>query len=111
MDLLKPLVRHLTHRYFLRRDGYATLEPERELAKSEYLPLEKLNELRLQRLRSLLQFCQEHNSFYQGRFKESGLDVNKISTLDDLSQLPIMTKENIRTASNDLFSNSHRSSH
>ena len=107
MDLLKPLIRHITYPYFLKRDGYATHGYEQALAQSQYFTPVQLAEHRTNLLRTLLQYCQQHNAFYRERIEKCNIDINNLTSIDVLTKLPILTKDDIRKAGDNLFSISH----
>lgn len=47
------------------------------------------------RLQALLAYVQEHSAFYQSRFKEKGIDIRSIKTLDDLTKIPVTAKDDL----------------
>jgi phenylacetate-CoA ligase len=96
VDILRPIVSSFTWNAYLRRDGY-DLRPLRSfLNDSQYYPLEKLHQLQLERLRSLIVFAARENDFYRERFRTIGFDPGDLRTLGDFSALPILTKDDIR---------------
>jgi phenylacetate-CoA ligase len=114
MDLLKPIVKYLTHGFYMRRDGLNVEHYSKELNKSQYYSADELKHLQFEKLKRLLEFCYSGNSFYQRRFKECGFNPGDFRELGDLEKLPILTKDDIRTASESLFSkgyNKNNSSH
>ncbi|WP_366931340.1 phenylacetate--CoA ligase [Methanolobus sp.] len=46
----------------------------------------------------LLKRVTKGSPFYQKKFAESGVDISKIKTLEDISKLPLTTKEELRDA-------------
>ncbi len=104
MDILKPLVKHFTHDYFLRRDGY-NLRPHRTaLAASQFISADELEALQLERMFRILDFAYRHNAFYKARFKACGFEPGDLRHLSDLSRLPILTKDDIRDELGHTFS-------
>lgn len=61
----------------------------------ELLPRAELQSLQLHRLKQLLKYLGENNSFYQERLKDAGIKDYDISSLDDLSRLPFTTKSDL----------------
>lgn len=53
---------------------------------------EKLDQLQLERLRELLSFAAKHSPFYTQLFRECGLDPSNVSSIADLSKLPVLDK-------------------
>jgi len=104
MDLLKPIVKHLTFDLFMRRDGYRVDSYVKELDSSQYLSAEQVRRIQLQKLVSLLSFCRDNNEFYSERLSQTGFDPAAIRSLGEVSKLPILTKDDIRSAGDALFS-------
>ena len=63
---------------------------------SQWWPAEKLEALRLERLRALLTKVGKHVPYYRDCFKNLGFDPQKIECLTDLQKLPFLTKAVIR---------------
>jgi len=63
---------------------------------AECLPREELNKLQLDRLQQTLSLVAGHVPCYQAKFKESGFQPGDLKSLDDLSQLPFTTKDDLR---------------
>jgi len=63
---------------------------------SQWWPTEKLEALRLERLRTLLTKAGKHVPYYRDCFKNLGFDPQKIESLADLQKLPFLTKAVIR---------------
>lgn len=43
-----------------------------------------------------LLYLQQHSAFYQQMFKENGIDIAQIKTLEDLRQIPVTTKTDLQ---------------
>ncbi|PKO89916.1 MAG: capsule biosynthesis protein CapK [Betaproteobacteria bacterium HGW-Betaproteobacteria-10] len=63
---------------------------------SQWWPTEKLEALRLERLRALLTKAGKHVPYYRDTFKRLGFDPQTINSLADLEKLPFLTKAVIR---------------
>lgn len=50
------------------------------------------------RLRDLLRRVMQGSPFYQRKYREAGVDVDTIQTLEDIRKLPLTTKEELRDA-------------
>lgn len=87
--LLFPLQERLKH--------HSTVVVRRALEQSQWWSPEQLGELQLRRLQALLAHAQAHVPYYRALFSRTGFDVESVRTLDDLSQLPLLTKTDIRT--------------
>lgn len=62
----------------------------------ETLPREKLEEIELKNFRTYLKYAKEHSPFYRNRYKE--INPEDIKTKDDIRRLPLIDKEDLRTA-------------
>lgn len=63
---------------------------------SQWWSPEKLEDLRIKRLRRLLTRAGEHVPYYRDCFKMLGFDPEEIESLSDLQKLPFLTKSVIR---------------
>lgn len=104
MDLLRPIVRHLTYDLFLSRDGYDVRPARRLLARSQHIPATEIQSLQRQRLRDILEYAFHNNPFHHDRFVHAGVRPTDIRDPDILRSLPIMTKEDLRRPATELFS-------
>ena len=66
------------------------------LEKSQYFSEEQLKEIQWNKLKNLLQHAYEHVPFYKVRFDEAGITPDDIRHWDDLTRIPILTKDDIR---------------
>lgn len=55
-----------------------------------------------QKLKELLQYVSKHSGYYQQVFKENGIEIDSITSLEDLSKLPVTTKDDLQK-NNDAF--------
>jgi phenylacetate-CoA ligase len=65
--------------------------------KVETMPRDRLQELQLARLRSLVARVSRHSSFYEKVFAEAGIEPGDVRSLDDLAKLPFTTKADLRS--------------
>ena len=68
-----------------------------EMEKSQWWGAERLDALRLSRLRTLLKNAGENVPYYKRLFVELAFDPDTIETVDDLQKLPFLTKSIIKT--------------
>ena len=74
-----------------------------------YIPdIEKksLSEIKLyqeERLRELLPYLKIHSLFYRELFEKNGIDINQIKTLEDLTEIPVTTKDDLQSRTNDFL--------
>ncbi|SMB92558.1 phenylacetate-CoA ligase [Thermanaeromonas toyohensis ToBE] len=64
--------------------------------KYECLPLEKLQELQLERLKATVERVFYNVPHYRRAFQEIGLEPGDIQSLEDLAKLPFTTKDDLR---------------
>ena len=57
---------------------------------------DELIALQLQRLRATLQHAYDHVSLYRDKFDQAGVQPGDIKSLEDLGQLPVTTKQDLR---------------
>lgn len=60
------------------------------------MPRQKIEELQLERLKHLVQYCMDNIPFYNKRLTEAGVTADKIKTLDDIQYIPYTTKADLR---------------
>ena len=65
-------------------------------AELETLPQDELRQLQGQRLRQIVRYVYDHNDQYRQRFDAAGVDPDSINGVDDLSSLPLMSKDLLR---------------
>jgi phenylacetate-CoA ligase len=68
-----------------------------DLELAQWLPPDRLRELTLRRLRSLLRHARDQVPFHRERMAQAGLDPDGIRSLDDLARLPVLTKAEIQS--------------
>ncbi|MEJ2097222.1 MAG: AMP-binding protein [Deltaproteobacteria bacterium] len=65
----------------------------------ETLPREKIREIQLKNFREIFRHAKENAALYRERFK--GIDPNEIQTLEDVRQIPMLDKDDLRIAQDD----------
>lgn len=83
-----PLSNYLMNRRDILRIG-------RELIMTESLDAQALERLQLDRMRRVLSYAQQWIPFYQQRFKEVGFDARDFQRLEELRQIPPLTREEV----------------
>lgn len=68
-----------------------------ELERNQWLSPEGLRALQLQKIQQIVEHAYVNVPFYRQRFVEIGLHPGDIKTLEDFHQLPVLTKQDIRT--------------
>jgi phenylacetate-CoA ligase len=87
------------HEKFKRHDSVRTRQ---EMEQSQWWAIKRLEQWQLGRLRSLLVDVGQHVPYYRDLYSRIGFDPQQVSTLADLTRLPIMEKAEI-SAHRDAF--------
>ncbi|MGN6704746.1 MAG: phenylacetate--CoA ligase family protein [Rhodanobacter sp.] len=64
--------------------------------RDQWLAPEQIAALQWQRLKQLLEHCERTVPYYRQRWREAGIAVADIRSLDDYARLPVLTKSDIR---------------
>lgn len=75
-----------------------TVAIHEQMEDSQWWPADRLEQYRLERLRSLLVKVEKHVPYYRQCFQEIGFNPAQTSSLADLQKLPLLTKGIIRSA-------------
>ncbi|MBN8441201.1 MAG: phenylacetate--CoA ligase family protein [Thauera sp.] len=86
--LIFPLHERLKH--------HDTVAVRRQLEESQWWSRERLEQLQLKRLRSLLQHAGQHVPYYRDLFARIGFDPATVNSVADLQRLPFLGKPEIR---------------
>lgn len=81
-----------------------TVHIRKEMERTQWLSPEKLETLRVERLRVFLSNAGRHVPYYRNLFKGKAFDPSTINGISDLARLPFLTKEAIRTNTEELKS-------
>jgi len=76
--------------------------------RDQWLAPEQVAALQWQRLKRLLEHCEREVPWYRQRWREAGIAVADIRSLDDYAQLPVLTKADIRQHFDELQAESWR---
>jgi len=66
-------------------------------AKIESMPLNKLKELQLKRLKELVRRVYEKNKYYKKKLSDAKIKPSDIKTLKDIEKIPFLTKQDLWT--------------
>lgn len=69
----------------------------------ELTPLEQIKERQNDELRSLLVYLNTHSKFYQNLFSKQHIDINAVSSIEDLENLPFTTKDDLAMYNDDFL--------
>lgn len=65
---------------------------------AETMPIEKLRDLQLSRLKKILKYVYSNSTFYKKKFDDFGININDVKKLEDIEKLPFTTKDDLREA-------------
>jgi phenylacetate-CoA ligase len=104
MGLYSAVMRNVTlPLYDLARDT-SRFQFGRVLNKTQWLPREDIKELQNQNLRLLIRHAYDTVPYYNRIMKQKGVLPSDVRCVEDLSKLPVLTKEDVRANSADLVS-------
>jgi phenylacetate-CoA ligase len=81
----------------LSPNGIARHRHLQELKRNQWMSPEALRSLQLQKIQRLVEHAYANVPFYRQRLMDTGMHPSDIKTLDDYHQLPVLTKQDIRT--------------
>lgn len=64
---------------------------------------QEIKEYQEKRLRELLPYLQENSAFYKRHFEQHGIDISQIQTLEDLQQIPTVSKDDLQKNNEDFL--------
>jgi phenylacetate-CoA ligase len=96
MDIIRPISKHIFEPLLAFYEGSNHLRYLRELERTQYLSAAEIRELQLRRLRVLLKHAYKNCPFYTSRFDEYGFKAEEIGSINDLRNLPVLTKKDIQ---------------
>ena len=62
----------------------------------ETMPLKKMRELQLERLKWSIGHAYKNNAFYKKKFDDAGFHPDQFKSLDDMKRVPFLTKQDMR---------------
>jgi len=80
--------------YIYRKYRISPLQIFKELEKSQYWPRHLIERTQLKQIKKLIYIAKSQNSFYKKLY--DGIDISKIRTLEEVIQLPAITKKDIQ---------------
>lgn len=104
MDLIRLLAQHVFLPLSRRREGFDCSPIVRELEASQFLSLDEIRERQFEQIKKLLKYSYENVPYYRGLFKRMGATPDDIKSLDEFSQVPPLTKSEVRDHHEELLS-------
>lgn len=90
-----------------RIKGHDTVALRRSLEDTQWWSSERLEALRVERLRSFLQCIGATVPYYRELFRKNNFDPTRVDSIEALQQLPLLTKSTIRTNVESLKAEQH----
>ena len=90
------IVRNIVFPAWVRRDHPAYKKFYTEFDRTQFLSKNELQLLQLNRLKSLLQHAKSNCPFYAQRMLQTGFDPDRLTNLEQLTMLPVLTKRDIQ---------------
>ena len=104
-SLYTTLVAKLIFPLHERLKRHTTVADRDHMEKVQWWPRDDIEALQVERLRSLLVHAKSQVPYYQRLFSEHRFSPESVKRIDDLQQLPFLTKAEIREHSDDLKAN------
>jgi len=109
MSLYADMLRAIVLPYLMKRDnGRSSIGYWRQFEASQYWSQQQLLDYQWQRLQELLAHCYQKTGYYRRVMDERGLTPSSFRGLDDLSKLPILTRELIEKNTDALIADGYR---
>lgn len=64
----------------------------------ESMPMEEMRKLQEEKFLKQVEYTVSNSPFYQKKFKDAGLEIGDIKSLDDIKKIPLTTKQELRDA-------------
>jgi phenylacetate-CoA ligase len=102
------IVRNIVFPAWVRRDHPAYPKFHAEFDRTQFLATSELQSLQLSRLRNLLRHAKANCPFYAQRISRAGLDSDKLTNLEQLTTLPVLTKRDIQDHGSEMLATGFR---
>lgn len=79
-----------------------------ELMKMQWWTIEQIRDYQCKKLKEIIHFAYREVPYYRRIFREIGIEPNDIRTPEDLSSLPILTKEEVRQHFREMFAKNYK---
>ena len=97
MDWYSFICRNIVAPIWAKRERTPYLKISRELKKEENRSMDEKNSIQSQRLKRIIQHAWQHTGYYRDKWQSIGFAPEDLESQDDLTKLPILTKDDIRT--------------
>jgi len=89
--------------YFTGWVGSPMLAYWNELERTQYLSYDELHSRQWVRLKNMIGYAYEHNTFYRKRFESAGIHPDIIKANDDIAKIPILTKKEVQDNTSEMI--------
>jgi len=89
---------------FVRRFAGPFWLRRRELAKTQWLGKQQLDDIQLNQLQRLVTYCHRNVPYYKKLMDERGIRPEHIKSLDDIKLFPVLSRQDVLDAGDSLFS-------
>lgn len=103
MDIYKIICRNVVVPLWATYERSPYLKHLKHLDKSQYFNFEEIRAMQWEKLKKLLNHAYKNISFYRRRFDSEGIQLDAISSWEDYSKVPFLTKEDVRNHKGSLF--------
>ena len=107
MDIYKSICKKLTIPLWAAYEKSPYLKHMKYLEASQYVDFLEIKKKQWTSITKLLNHAYKNIEFYRKRFDEGGIHPNDIKTWADFSKIPFLTKDDVRTQRDKLFSPHH----
>jgi phenylacetate-CoA ligase len=90
-------MREAAYRFVLRAAGRKRYKLFREIKDIPHLPPEEIARIQLSRLKTMLTHAADNVPYYRDLFDETGLQPESLASVEQLSQLPTLERQTVRT--------------
>lgn len=96
-------LRKLFYTLFCYRDQSNELRYLKELEKSQFLLSQEILDMKFQKLKKMLDFAYHNIKYYKQQFDIVGFNPDSFASIEDLRNVPILTRTNLQENLNDLL--------
>jgi phenylacetate-CoA ligase len=101
-DLFAPIVRHIVAPLWAVEEGSPYLGYVKLLERSQYLTEEELRHRQWHRLKRIIAHAYNNCPFYRRLWDSLGISPDDVRSWKDFSELPLLTKKQIRASAQDM---------
>jgi len=103
-DFYKNLNKHIIYPLYYWKNNDKRLSRLKQLEKSQYFNLDKIESLQLKRMLRIIQYSYDNTRYYRKIMDERNLTPQDFRKLSDIEKLPLLTKKIIQENMGDMIS-------